>query len=169
MSERAGEPSGTASREFFTARTVGEALAGFRPARRTAVEDVGLAEALHRVPAVDVRAPAAMPGFARSTVDGYAVRAADTYGASEGLPSYLDLAGAVRMGAAPTAVVSHGKCVAIPTGAVLPGMVSAVYSTITTASAPSGSAAPVGIATHLPCDTTAVGAAPIRTAPARSR
>jgi hypothetical protein len=52
---------------------------------------------------------------------------------------------------------------------IVPGMVSAVYSTITTASAPSGSAAPVGIATHLPCDTTAVGAAPIRTAPARSR
>ena len=112
--------------EFFTARTVGEALAGFRPARRTAVEDVGLAEALHRVPAADVRAPAAMPGFARSTVDGYAVRAADTYGASEGLPSYLDLAGAVRMGAAPTAVVSHGKCVAIPTGAALPDGADAV-------------------------------------------
>ena len=112
--------------EFFTARTVGEALAGFRPAGRTAVEDVGLAEALHRVPAADVCAPAAMPGFARSTVDGYAVRAADTYGASEGLPSYLDLAGAVRMGAAPTAVVSHGKCVAIPTGAALPDGADAV-------------------------------------------
>jgi len=126
VNERAGEPPGTPSREFFTARTVGEALAGFRPARRTAVEDVGLAEALHRVPAVDVRAPAAMPGFARSTVDGYAVRAADTYGASEGLPSYIDLAGAVRMGAAPTAVVSHGKCVAIPTGAALPEGADAV-------------------------------------------
>ena len=97
------------NREFFTARTVGEALAGFRPARRTAVETVALAEALHRVPATDVRAPTAMPGFARSTVDGYAVRAADTYGASEGLPSYLDLAGAVRMGTAPTVAVSHGK------------------------------------------------------------
>ena len=126
VSELASEPSGTASREFFTARTVGEALAGFRPARRTAVEDVELAEALHRVPAADVRAPAAMPGFARSTVDGYAVRAADTYGASEGLPSYLDLAGAVRMGAAPTVAVSHGKCVAIPTGAVLPDGADAV-------------------------------------------
>ena len=115
-------------KEFFTARTVGEALTGFRPARRTAVEDVGLAEALHRVPAADVRARAAMPGFARSTVDGYAVRAADTYGASEGLPSYLDLAGAVRMGAAPTAVVSHGTCVAIPTGAALPDGADAVAS-----------------------------------------
>ena len=58
-----------------------------------------------------------MPGFARSTVDGFAVRAADTYGATEGLPSYLDLAGAVRMGTAPTVTVSPGACVAIPTGA----------------------------------------------------
>ena len=46
MNERSERTIGTASKEFFTARTVGEALAGFRPARRTAVEDVGLAEAL---------------------------------------------------------------------------------------------------------------------------
>ena len=59
---------------------------------------VPLAEALHRVPAAAVTAPAALPGFARSTVDGFAVRAADTYGASDGLPSYLDLVGAVRDG-----------------------------------------------------------------------
>lgn len=113
-------------REFFTARTVAEALAGFRPDRRTAVETVGLADALRRVPAADVLASEAMPGFARSTVDGFAVRAADTYGASEGLPSYLDLAGSVRMGAAPTVTVSPGTCVAIPTGAVLPDGADAV-------------------------------------------
>ena len=121
-----GRSEGGAISEFFTARTVGEALAGFRPARRTAVEEVGLTEALHRVPAADVRAPAAMPGFARSTVDGYAIQAADTYGASDGLPSYLDLAGAVRMGAAPTVGVPHGRCVAIPTGAALPDGADAV-------------------------------------------
>ncbi len=44
------------------------------------------------MPAAAIVASAALPGFARSTVDGYAVRAADTYGASEGLPSYLDVA-----------------------------------------------------------------------------
>lgn len=113
-------------REFFTARTVSDALAGFRPSRRTAVESVPLAEALRRVPAADVLAPGALPGFARSTVDGYGVRAADTYGASEGLPTYLDLAGAVRMGAAPTVAVPPGGCVAIPTGAVLPDGADAV-------------------------------------------
>jgi molybdopterin molybdotransferase len=107
-------------REFFTARTVADALAGFRPARRTAVEAVALADLLRRVPAVDVTAPEALPGFTRSTVDGFAVRAADTYGASEGSPSYLELAGAVRMGTAPAVAVPQGGCVAIPTGAVLP-------------------------------------------------
>jgi molybdopterin molybdotransferase len=113
-------------REFFTARTVSDALAGFRPARRTATEDVELAAALGRVPAADIVAPDALPGFRRSTVDGYAVRAADTYGASEGLPSYLDLAGSVRMGAAPTVAVPPGGCVAVPTGAVLPDGADAV-------------------------------------------
>lgn len=110
----------TTGREFFATRTVAEALAGFRPARRTAVEEVPLAAALHRVPAADVPAAAPLPGFPRSTVDGYAVRAADTYGASEGLPSYLDLLGAVRMGAAPTVAVRPGGAVGMPTGGVLP-------------------------------------------------
>jgi molybdopterin molybdotransferase len=113
-------------REFFTARTVAEARTGFRPARRTGVESVSLAEALHRVPAGPVLAPAALPGFDRSTVDGFAVRAADTFGASAGLPSYLDLLGAVRMGAAPDVAVRAGGCVAMPTGGVLPAGADAV-------------------------------------------
>ncbi|HYH33269.1 MAG TPA: gephyrin-like molybdotransferase Glp [Pseudonocardia sp.] len=115
-----------AGREFFTTRTVAEALTGFRPARRTAVQEVPLADALHRVPAGAVPATAPLPGFARSTVDGYAVRAADTYGASEGLPSYLDLLGAVRMGAAPTVAVRPGGAVGMPTGGVLPEGADAV-------------------------------------------
>lgn len=113
-------------REFFTARTVAEVRAGFRPARRTGVERVSLAAALHRVPASAVPASQPLPGFDRSTVDGFAVRAADTYGASESLPSYLDLLGAVRMGAAPTVAVRPGGCVAMPTGGVLPAGADAV-------------------------------------------
>jgi molybdopterin molybdotransferase len=126
VSERASEPVTQRGREFFATRTVTEALVGFRPARRTAVETVPLAEALHRVPAADVTATAPLPGFARSTVDGYAVRAADTYGASEGLPSYLDLAGSVRMGRAPEVAVPPGGAVAMPTGGVLPDGADAV-------------------------------------------
>lgn len=113
-------------REFFATRTVAEALTGFRPARRTAAETAPLAAALHRVPIADVAAPAPLPGFARSTVDGFAVRAADTYGASEGLPSYLDLAGTIAMGRAPEIAVPRGGCVAMPTGGVLPEGADAV-------------------------------------------
>jgi molybdopterin molybdotransferase len=113
-------------REFFTARTVAEALAGFRPTRRTGVEPVDLADLWRRVPAADVTATEPLPGFSRSTVDGFAVRAADTYGASEGLPSYLDLAGTLRMGVAPAVAVPPGGCLSIPTGAALPDGADAV-------------------------------------------
>jgi molybdopterin molybdotransferase len=124
----ASDLHGTAGtgKEFFTTRTVGEALAGFRPGRRTAAETVGLADALDRVPAEPVTAPHALPGFARSTVDGYAVRAADTYGVSDGLPGYLDVVGAVRMGTEPDVSVGPGSAVGIPTGGVLPPGADAV-------------------------------------------
>jgi molybdopterin molybdotransferase len=113
-------------REFFAVKTVAETLAGFRPARRTVVEAVALEAAAGRVPAAPVRAPHDLPGFARSTVDGYAVRAADTFGASEGLPTYLGVAGAVAMGRAPDVAVAPGGAVAIPTGGVLPPGADAV-------------------------------------------
>ena len=113
-------------REFFTVKTVSEALTGFRPERRTPVETVALDDALGRVPAEPIAAPHALPGFARATVDGFAVRAADTYGASEGLPSYLDLAGEARMGRPPEVDVRPGTAVAIATGAPLPPGADAV-------------------------------------------
>ena len=113
-------------REFFTTRTVGEALAGFRPGRRTAIETVSVNAALGRVPAEPVTAPQALPGFARSTVDGYAVRAADTYGVSEGLPGYLEVTGAVLMGTEPQQAVRPGTAVSMPTGGVLPAGADAV-------------------------------------------
>jgi molybdopterin molybdotransferase len=115
-----------AHREFFAVRTVADALAGFRPARRTATETVALEDALGRVPPAEVAAPEPLPGFARATVDGYAVRAADTYGASEGLPSYLEVRGAVRMGRAPEVEVDAGGAVEIPTGGALPPGADAV-------------------------------------------
>jgi molybdopterin molybdotransferase len=73
-----------------------------------------------------VIAPGPLPGFPRSTVDGYAVRAADTYGVSDGLPGYLELAGAVRMGTEPDVAVGPGTVVAMPTGGVLPPGADAV-------------------------------------------
>ena len=127
-----------AGREFFTTRTVAEALAGFRPRRRTATETVPLGEALRRVPGKPVIAPHPLPGFARSTVDGYAVRAADTYGVSEGLPGYLTLAGAVLMGTEPTTAVTSGTAVVMPTGGALPPGADAVVMIEYTAEAMPG-------------------------------
>ena len=98
---RAAEGHRMPGHEFFTTLTVAQALHGFRPGRRTAAETVALADALHRVPAEAVTATSALPGFARATVDGFAVRAADTYGVSDGQPGYLDVNGAVAMGRAP--------------------------------------------------------------------
>jgi molybdopterin molybdotransferase len=115
-----------AAREFFTTRTVAEALAGFRPGRRTGTEIVPLHLALRRVPSEPVTAPHPLPGFPRSTVDGYAVRAADTYGVSEGLPGYLAVSGSVRMGAAPEEAVTPGCAIAMPTGGVIPPGADAV-------------------------------------------
>jgi molybdopterin molybdotransferase len=117
---------------------VAEARAGFRPPRRTGTETVPLASALHRVPVAPVTAPHALPGFARSTVDGYAVRAADTYGVSDGLPGYLDITGAVRMGAAPDVTVSPGTAVSMPTGGMLPRGADAVVMVEYTAEAMPG-------------------------------
>jgi molybdopterin molybdotransferase len=127
--------SAPGQREFFTVKTVAEALTGFRPSRRTGVETVVLDDALGRVPAGPLSAPRALPGFARATVDGFAVRAADTYGASEGLPSYLDLTGEVQMGRAPEAEVRPGTAVAIATGAPLPEGADAVLKVEHTQSA----------------------------------
>src|SRR5829696_1363613 len=113
-------------REFFAVRTVGEALEGFLPARRTGVERIALRSAHGRVPAEPVVATEALPGFARATVDGYAVRAEDTYGASEGLPSYLDLMGEAAMGRPPEVSLRPAAAVAIATGAPLPPGADAV-------------------------------------------
>jgi len=133
-----GAMADATGREFFTTRTVADAVAGCRPRRRTGTETVPLAAALRRVPAGPVTAPHPLPGFARSTVDGYAVRAADTYGVSEGLPGYLTVTGAVRMGAEPDTAVVPGTAVAMPTGGVIPPGADAVVMVEYTAEAMPG-------------------------------
>jgi molybdopterin molybdotransferase len=117
---------GREQREFFAVRPVSEALAGFRPRRRTPPEEVALADALGRVPVAAIVSREALPGFARASVDGYAVRAADTYGASEGMPTYLDLLGEAAMGRPPRLSLRSGGAVAVATGAPLPGGADAV-------------------------------------------
>ena len=112
--------------EFFQVKTVREVRDGFRPEHRVDVELVDVASAGGRVAAREITAAHDLPGFARSAVDGYAVRASDTFGASEAQPAYLDVVGEVAMGAAPTVSVSSGGAVEIPTGGALPDGADAI-------------------------------------------
>jgi molybdopterin molybdotransferase len=82
--------------------------------------------ALGRVTTEDVVAPHPLPAFPRSTVDGYAVRARNTYGASDALPGYLALIGEVPMGAAPALTIGSAQCALIHTGGMLPPGADAV-------------------------------------------
>jgi molybdopterin molybdotransferase len=89
-------------------------------------ELVGIDHSLGRVTAAAVIADQPLPSFPRSTVDGYALRAIDTYGASESLPAYLSVSGEVMMGAAATFDVPVGHCALIHTGGMLPEEADAV-------------------------------------------
>jgi putative molybdopterin biosynthesis protein len=102
----------------------------FREAVRPAPvgdEIVPLEAALFRVLAEDVFSPADVPGFDRSNVDGFALCAADTFGADEAHPRRLALEpGEVRPGAAPPGEVAPGAAMRIATGAMLPRGADAV-------------------------------------------
>lgn len=89
-------------------------------------EDVTLEQALGRVTAEPVLAPHPLPTFNRSAMDGYAVRAMDTYGAGESLASYLKLAGEVPMGGVPDFDIYPGTAALIHTGGMLPASADAV-------------------------------------------
>ncbi len=84
-------------------------------------EQVPLPRALGRVLAETVRAEEYVPDFDRSTVDGYALRAADTFGCSDAIPAILPLAGQVLMGAGADFALPRGACAYVPTGGAIPG------------------------------------------------
>ena len=90
----------------------------FRPVSRT--ESVPLSKALGRVLAENVKAEEYVPDFDRSTVDGYALRARDTFGCSDAVPAILNLVGEVRMGEGASVAVPRDACVYVPTGGAIP-------------------------------------------------
>jgi putative molybdopterin biosynthesis protein len=94
---------------------------------RLEAESVPLAEALGRVLAEDVRAEVDVPGFDRSNMDGFAVRAEDTYGASESEPVRLAVnAESIATGIEPAVEVGPGTATSIATGGMLPRGADAV-------------------------------------------
>ncbi|HKJ59849.1 MAG TPA: molybdopterin biosynthesis protein, partial [Halobacteriales archaeon] len=89
-------------------------------------EHVALESARGRVLAERIDAEIDVPGFDRASVDGYAIRAADTFGADEADPVFLDLVGEVHAGEEPSVAVGDGETVEVSTGAVLPKGADAV-------------------------------------------
>jgi molybdopterin molybdotransferase len=115
--------------EFLTLLPPDEAralLLAELPNLKPASQIIETDSALGRVTAEDVVAPYPLPAFPRSTVDGYAVSARDTYGASDTLPGYLTLVGEVPMGSAPTLTIGSAQCALIHTGGMLPPGADAV-------------------------------------------
>lgn len=114
--------------ELFTVRTPPEAwrlfLEHFQPTVRS--ERVATAEALDRVLAETLTSPQDLPDFARSTVDGYAVNAADTYGATPSLPAFLAVVGEVPMGQASSLTLGVGEAALVHTGGMIPDGANAV-------------------------------------------
>ncbi len=92
----------------------------FGAVSRLAPVEVDRRDALGLVLAEQVTAPEAVPPFANTAMDGYAVRAADTLGAAEGTPVRLRVVGELAAGHAPTVPVSPGEAIRIMTGAPMP-------------------------------------------------
>lgn len=120
-------------KSFFRVVSAAEArerLSAFAPPTRA--ETVPVLEACGRILAKPLTAPGDLPHFHRTNMDGYAVRAQDTFGASASQPAYLTLAGAVEMGKQVKRRLKKGETMRIATGGMLPpganGMVMVEYT-----------------------------------------
>ncbi len=89
-------------------------------------EIVNIKDSLHRILAEEIISPCNIPGFNRSTMDGYAIKAEDSFGASESLPSYLKIIGEIKMGSKSEFKINPGEVVKISTGGMLPEGANAV-------------------------------------------
>lgn len=112
---------------FGRLATMGEALdVLFAHLPQLACEEVDLDQTLGRVLAVDVNSAIDVPHFVRAAMDGYAVVAADTFGAKDSMPIPLDVTEAVTPGRPSTERAGDGRCIEISTGAALPDGADAV-------------------------------------------
>jgi molybdopterin molybdotransferase len=113
--------SGVISRE--EALKTLEAHLGVQP---PAAEKIHISQSLGRIIAGKILSPEALPEFDRSTMDGYAVRSADTFGATESLPALLNVTGDILMGTMPERGIAKGEVMKIATGGALPPGADAV-------------------------------------------
>ncbi len=113
--------SGVVSREEAL-RSLDQHLILSPPAR----EEVPLGSSLGRIIASDIASPEDLPEFDRSTMDGFAVRSADTFGAAESRPALVTIVGDIAMGTMPDRTLSKGEAMKIATGGALPKGADAV-------------------------------------------
>jgi molybdopterin molybdotransferase len=107
-------------KDFFNVTDLDKVLdyrAEFQPVE---TEEISLIDANGRVIAVDAFSDVDLPDFTRSTMDGYALKASSTYGATEGNPAYLSVLGTIAMGEIPPFVIGPGEAAWISTGGMLP-------------------------------------------------
>ncbi len=107
-------------KEFFSVTALDDVLGRAGEFATVSTEAVSLMESLGRVLAEQIVCRADLPGFARATMDGFAVRAASTFGASEGNPGYFTLKGAVAVGQVPDVAIGPGEAARVATGGMLP-------------------------------------------------
>lgn len=111
---------------FFQLKTIPEVLALYDHFPVLGTEMVPLTEAWQRVLAEDIAASQDVPAFDRAVMDGYAVRARDTFGASPSSPAWLTIIGEVAMGQAVDQALAPGQVMRISTGGMLPPGADAV-------------------------------------------
>ncbi|MGH7821874.1 MAG: molybdopterin molybdotransferase MoeA [Candidatus Binatia bacterium] len=119
-------PAPRAVKPFFRVLTPDEAKRALEQFPPLGGETVAVPAAGGRVLAEDIFAAEDMPHFHRSSMDGYAVRAEDTFGASASQPAYLRLAGSIEMGEEAARSLNRGEALRIATGGMLPGEAEAV-------------------------------------------
>jgi molybdopterin molybdotransferase len=114
--------------EFFTLVSPNQALQTLIDQLNGPLESetIPSAQALNRTLSADITSPSDLPAFPRSTMDGYAVRAEDTYGATSNMPAYLSVAGEIHMGIVPTFKLEAAQAALIHTGGMLPENADAV-------------------------------------------
>lgn len=100
--------------------------AKFKNSYKNKTEELNLKDCLYAKITKDVIANEGSPAFDRSTMDGYAVIAKDTFGSSESIPALLKLSGSINMGQAPSAELNEGECMAVATGGMLPTKADAI-------------------------------------------
>jgi len=107
-------------KEFFKVTDLKSVLEYSSAFPRVETEDIPLDESTGRILAASVDADVDLPDFRRSAMDGYAVRASATFGASEANPAYLTIKGDVPMGESPDFSIGSDEAARISTGGMLP-------------------------------------------------